>query len=215
MELFSMTIAIDVEAEVKQAMMFYKRTGRRAVLHAASEAINKVAATTNTAAKKAITDHITGKTLPKYKLTRYMKVYNSHWQRLRAKLSAFSLKRRSMNLIEFMTKAKRDPAYWRKRRDTGKKSYRSGVESNAWDKKRTYPGTFVVRGRNSGKPLVFTRAEGTRHKLKYIFGPSVRMMFGSKTVMPRAMKKAQERWPIEWERSFNFRVGFRKRGRAL
>lgn len=214
-----MPAVLNIKDDISKAMAFYDRSGRRAVKKAAAQALNRVANSVFFVARQQVAK-AAGGIITQKKVKQFMSVtIKARFpDRLHAQISAFSLRRRGINLIEFVKKAQKNPKYWRKRSDkskTGKRSgYRAGITAKAWGVERTYKGTFIQYGKNSGKPLVFKGVPGNRNEVEFVFGPSVRMIFISKTVMPRLIAKAHERWPIEWERQLSFFVGFRKKRQA-
>ena len=211
-----MAVTLSVKHDIRKAEQFFHRTGRRAVKKAAVAAINKTIRKVNTLAKRVIAANagpgVNQKRVAKsLNISRLARFPTNIW----AELSAYTKKDHGINIIEGVPQSQRNQAYWRKKSTKGKKSYIAGVVSRSWNKKRTYAGTFIVHGKNSGKPLVFSRDPSNKNKLHFTFGPSVRMMFKSKTVMTALLRKADIEWPKEFERSVSFFLGFRKLRRHL
>lgn len=214
-----MPAILNVKAEISRAMMFYTRTGRRAVKKAAAQALNRVTTTVFKVARQEIRKAAGGViTIKKIRQFMKIRVKARFPDKLHTTLSAYSLRHRGINLIEFVKPSQRNPLYWRKRSDkskkTGSRSYRAGITAKAWGVERTYKGTFIQYGVNSGKALVFSSVPGNPKKVNFIFGPSVKMIFVSKTVLPVLAATARMRWPIEFERALSFHVGFRKKRSA-
>lgn len=83
---------------------------------------------------------------------------------------------RARNLINYVTPSTRRPGYYNKRLKRG--GYKShGVQARAWGQRKTYKGTFIGRGKDSGAYLVFARTGQARTPIKSILGPSVRSEF--------------------------------------
>lgn len=81
--------------------------------------------------------------------------------RLEATLSA---RRADTNIIEWVTASKRTTNAWRKK---------EGVRSKAWGRLKTYRGSFIGHGRNSGKTLVFVRDTRKPSGVKALHGPNI------------------------------------------
>jgi len=83
-------------------------------------------------------------------------------------------KTRETNLIAYLTKGKRRVGAFRKK---------AGVTAKVWGRNKLYRGTFIGRGKDSGKLLVFSRTgTGRSAKLKAVAGPSVVRTFGTEAV---------------------------------
>lgn len=222
-----MPAVLNVRSDISRAMAFYNRSGRRAVKKAAAQALNRVTVTVWKVARQQIRK-AAGGVIRISKIRQLMKIeIKARFpDKLHTRLSAYSLKNRGINLIEFVKKPQQDPAYWRKRSDKsrtkGSRQYRAGITAKAWGVERTYRGTFIQYGRvgtksgagGVGKALVFSGVPGNPKAVNFIFGPSVKMLFVSKTVLPVLFEVANARWPVEFERSLSFHVGFRKKRQA-
>jgi len=222
-----MPAILDIRSDISRAMAFYNRSGRRAVKKAAAQALNRVTVTVWKIARQQIRKAAGGVIrISKIKQLMKIEIKARFPDKLHTRLSAYSLKDRGINLIEFVKKAQKNPSYWKTRSDKGKtkgsKQYRAGVTAKAWGVERTYRGTFIQYGRvgresgagGIGKALVFSGVPGNPKKVNFIFGPSVKMLFVSKTVLPVLYNVANIRWPIEFERALSFHVGFRKKRAA-
>lgn len=115
---------------------------------------------------------------------------------------------RAKTLAGFITPARRKPSegagspqFFRKKTRRGFKH--RGVQAKAWNKPKVYAGSFIGRGK-SNNVLVFTRtAPNRRSKLKVLSGPSIRQEFNREPMQRSMTNKANERFPIEMDRSVN------------
>lgn len=105
---------------------------------------------------------------------------------------------KASNLIDFVTASRRNSQAFRKRTRKGFKF--GGVTANAWGKRKEYKGTFIGKGRNSGKTLVFKR-QGK--KIDSVTGPSPRRTFEQPVVVNAMTSKLRERLPIELSSAIN------------
>lgn len=105
---------------------------------------------------------------------------------------------RASNLISFVSPSLRKPNHFnhRKTLKSGRKGkYRAkGVKARAWGKSKTYDGTFIGKGKNSGKYLVFARKGSARTPLKSITGPSIRSEFKAKPMQAKLKSMATVRF---------------------
>jgi glutamyl/glutaminyl-tRNA synthetase len=105
---------------------------------------------------------------------------------------------RASNLINFVTASQRKPNYfnYRKTLKSGRKGkYKAkGVKARAWGKSKTYDGTFIGKGKGSGKYLVFARKGASATPLKSIAGPSVRNEFKAKPMQAKLKSLATVRF---------------------
>jgi hypothetical protein len=115
---------------------------------------------------------------------------------------------RTFNLVRFVTPSQAkegergSPQFFRKRARGKSRGYlRRGVKAKAWRTPRVYPGTFIAQGR-SGNVLVFKRTGSRRNsKIEAVHGPSVRNEFNRATTRRVMTTRANERFPIEMDRS--------------
>ena len=105
------------------------------------------------------------------------------------------------NLINFVPPSKRNHQFFRKRTKKGFKY--KGVSANAWGNRKTYRGTFIGRGRGSGKLLVFKR-EG--RGLDVVWGPSPKQTFNKPENILLMKTKTAERFPFEMSRAIAFQL---------
>lgn len=105
---------------------------------------------------------------------------------------------RAKNLINFVSPAQRKANYFNSRRRLkrgGLGKYKAkGVKARAWGESKTYDGTFIGRGRGSGKLLVFARTGKGRTPLKGISGPSIRNMFNKPNMQRKLKRFASDRF---------------------
>jgi len=112
-------------------------------------------------------------------------------------------KSKASNLIDFVTTSRRNPQSFRKRTRKGFKF--GGVSANAWGNRKQYNGTFIGRGRTSGKTLVFKR---NKNKITTVSGPSPRRTFEQPYIQSLMKAKLRERIPIELDSAV--RIALRK-----
>ena len=102
------------------------------------------------------------------------------------------------NLIEFMTPGMIKRAMARKG---------TGVRSKAWKKTKEYRGSFVGRGKGSGKLLVFKRTGSSRKaKLKAMPGPSIPRTFVGQQIIKHLKSVASTRFKINFEADLNYYI---------
>ncbi|MFQ5510095.1 MAG: phage tail protein, partial [Leptospirillia bacterium] len=154
---------LNITADIRKTERWLTRVQKKAVPKAASMAINRVAITV----RKESVRGISRATSLKQKRVREAVVIALKARRTNL-VAVVAARPKGINLIEFVTKGKRVPGVFRRR---------AGVSAKAWGERRVYKGTFVGRGRNSGKPLVFTRTSAAPKPLKSIHGPSIPRTF--------------------------------------
>lgn len=184
---------IHFKNEIKELTRDLKLIKDSAIPKATVQALNKTAKGTKTDAKRAvnsvtgITQKDIGEELRVWKATKYKQV---------AGVNARTGKAR--NLINFVTEGNRKPNHFNHRRTlkSGRKGkYKAkGVKAKAWRKTKTYDGTFIGKGKGSGKLLVFARTSAKRTPLKPIMGPSIRNTFDSKTIQAKLKSQAEVRF---------------------
>lgn len=96
---------------------------------------------------------------------------------------------RASNLINFVSPSLRKPNHFNQRKvlKSGRRGkYKAkGVKARAWRNSKTYDGTFIGKGKDSGKYLVFARTSSSRTPIKSISGPSIRNEFKSAPVQAK------------------------------
>lgn len=96
---------------------------------------------------------------------------------------------RASNLIDFVSPSLRKPNHFNDRKvlKSGRRGkYKAkGVKARAWAKSKVYDGTFIGKGKDSGKYLVFARTSSKRTPIKSIAGPSIRNEFKAKPMQAK------------------------------
>lgn len=158
-----MAFEIDISHNIKEVQKSLNQIEKKVIKRATARALNKTGTTVNAEAARRIS-RATGFKVAQVK--NELRIFKAHQGRL-----AWTLRpsKRQTNLIEFIPPGKRYPGAFRKQ---------AGVRSKAWGKQKTYPGTFIGRGKNSGKALVFKRdprknPNAKRSNLSVVYGPSV------------------------------------------
>ena len=89
--------------------------------------------------------------------------------------------------------------------DFGARQVKQGVSSKVWGKRKIYKGTFIRRGKNSGKELVFRR-KGDGKGIKAIHGASLPREFVRQDMEKIFNKKIKTRFPILFKRAVEFQM---------
>lgn len=178
------------------------------ISQASNAALNKAAVSVEAQAVKIISTRIG---LAPRKARQLIDIERSSTKTLRAIVIP---SRRPLNLIEYVAPRMARPGAFRVFR--GKLQRGGGVVATAWGDKKTYKGTFIVAGQNSGKPVVVSRksADSGNRKgwSKTIYGPSVKQEF-LKDTLRRAMRiKARDAFLKNYEHELNYRLGKIKNG---
>ncbi|QJR79616.1 hypothetical protein CA267_001795 [Alteromonas pelagimontana] len=170
-----------------------KRIKESAIPKATVQALNRTATGVRTDAGKAISKE-TG--IKVSDVRKELKVWKATKAKLKAEVNARTGS--ATNLIKFVTAANQKPNHFNSRRKlkSGKRGkYKAkGVKAKAWGKSKTYEGTFIGKGRTSGKLLVFTRTSDKRTPLKSVLGPSIRNTFDSQPMQKLLQKSASIRF---------------------
>jgi hypothetical protein len=161
-------LQLSVKADIKRVQRQLTRVQRREVPKAATHAINRAIRAANTQAARNISRESGIK--PQRKVRERLRIIKASWTRLQAAVVA---RGRAINLVEFVTPSKKRVGAFRNK---------PGVVAKAWGQKKTYPGTFVGRGSNSSKPLVFVRKSAQRLPVRAVHGPSVPAEFQQRKV---------------------------------
>ena len=101
--------------------------------------------------------------------------------------------RGATNIIEWVPASKRVPSVYRKK---------LGVRPRAWGKVKTYPGTFIGKGKISGKLLVYRRDTKKGSGIASVYGPDVRRAFGRALVGLQSVASRRFTKVFEHELSF-------------
>jgi hypothetical protein len=163
---------------------------KQVVPQAAARALTRTADQVMTAAAKSISAE-TG--IKQSTVKKHLIRIKAHRNKLQAEVVA---KKYAPNLAEFMSGTQISQSLDRK----GK-----GVKAKAWGKRKEYPHTFIGRGKNSGKMLVFARTSDKRTaRLKTIYGPSIPQTFIQRHVHDALVKLAHERWQVNFDADLKF-----------
>jgi len=178
-------------------------------LKAAIPAVNKTAATVKTRIVRKIAKETGSRQSAiraKIKLVKAHRGGAKSMRRLFAVVDANEAK--AVNLIEFVSPAKRKVGHFNKRLKGkgGKRRYRSkGVVAKAWGNNKVYRGTFI--GTNGAGQLRVYRRIGSYDKwgadqpITLVSGPSPAKEFAKPENWWFMQKVVNERFPIEYERS--------------
>ena len=120
---------------------------------------------------------------------------------------------RAFNLIANVNKDKRKPNAFRGKLKSGKRKGQSrflGVRAKAWNKTKTYKGTFIINTRNG--PIVASRKGSQRSgrgKFKWIVGPSMRQEFTRAALHKALRAKVRESLPKELNAAIKYHISKR------
>lgn len=181
-----MTISLSVKHDLKRLRKQIRSLPKAQIRPTTNQALNYAGRRTYTLSVRTI-HKITGIT-PQKKIRQAMRLLKSSPQTLRVRIQAFRL---SPNLTEYVAKGKRKVGAFNKA---------GGVKAKAWRQSKTYDGTFIGRGRSSGKLLVFTRSRRKRSGVRALSGPSVRRTFIEKTVNRLLVTSGRQEFIREWRR---------------
>lgn len=170
-----------------------KGLDRKVVTPAANAAINKTARTVTTHSTRAISAETNIK--PQRKVRDRLKLVKSNFRTLTAFIQALPF---APNLIHFVVPS---------RRRYGAFNTKQGVSAKAWGNRKTYKGTFIGRGKGSGKMLVYRRTGPTRRSaLESVRGPSVPSTFVQDKVVNTMKRIAASDWIKNMNRELKFRL---------
>jgi len=167
----------------------------KVVLAATNAAINKAADKIKTKAAKEISNKTGIK--PVLKIRKAITIKRSRINTLTATITARSIQN---NLIQYAGTSKTKLKAFRKEK---------GVTATAWGKEKLYKGTFVVRGKSSGKLIVVSRRKGASRDSgwsKSIYGPSVPRSFSKQDINSTLIKHGHEEFHKEFERQVRWRM---------
>jgi hypothetical protein len=175
---------LDVRSDIHKLTKYLSKVERKVLLKVKRRSLNKTGITVN----KELVRRIRLQTkLPAKRIKKKLLI-----RKARGKSFEWSIEglRGVTNIIEWVPASKQVVGAFRKKQ---------GVRSRAWGKRKTYPGSFIGRGQNSGKLLVFIRDSSSPSGVKDVRGPSVKRTFiqvivGMKSVAERRFVKvfAQE-----------------------
>jgi len=167
----------------------------KVVLAATNAAINKAADKIKTKAAKEISNKTGIK--PLLKIRKALTIKRSRINTLTATITARSIQN---NLIQYVGTSKTKLKAFRKEK---------GVTATAWGRTKLYKGTFVVRGKSSGKLIVVSRRKGASRGSgwsKSIYGPSVPRAFSEQHINSTLIKHGHEEFNKEFERQVKWRM---------
>lgn len=154
-----MPFEIDISHNIKEVQKELNKIQKTVVKRATARALNKTGITVRAEAARRVSK-ATGIKIGRVKSQ--LTISKANQGRL---ICILKPNKRQANLIEFVTPGKQRPGAFRKK---------AGVTAKAWGKSKTYPGTFIGRGKSSGKTLVFKRdSRKSRSGLSGVYGPSV------------------------------------------
>ena len=182
---------MSVSSNIKQVQKQLQNLGKDAIKAASVRALNKTGTSLKAEAARRIKDE-TG--LPVSHIKQKLAVQKASRNRLVWSLSGM---RDGTNIVEWVSKGSKRVGAFRKK---------PGVRSNAWKKAKTYPGTFIGRGKGSGKLLVFKRSG---KGISVVHGPSVRRAFYKELqgLQPFALKRFQK--VFDQEINYEIKKAFR------
>jgi hypothetical protein len=187
-----MPVSINVKAEVKGARKYLKGVQKKVIPRATNAALNKAIRKTKTEVRRHISKETGIK--PQKKVNQALDIVKSNFRTLTARLIPQSL---GLNLIEFVTPAKRVVGAFRKK---------AGVVAKAWNERKVYRNTFIGKGRNSGKPLVYSRTSEKPYPIEAKSGPSIPREFVKKKAEQIMDRVANAAFVKEFRRELKFRL---------
>jgi len=193
-----MTIILDIKDPIKQIERDLGTIAKHVIPKAAARAINR---TQTTVASRTVRE-IAKKSGIKAKVVR-KNVQITLRARPNQLESIVVSRATATNLIEFVAASKRRPGAFRNK---------PGVVAKAWGKTITPKGTFIVIGKNSGKPVVVSRRKNARRERgvwkadwsKTIYGPSMSPGFIKKNILETQKQIAS----TEFAKNFPHEVRF-------
>lgn len=202
-----MTFQINIKHDLKKIERLYGQEARPAIRRAANRANNRAANKVASVATKEIAAD-TGIS-PQRKVREHIHINGSNVNTLTATVTA---QKKAFNLIEFVDKRNRNPQAFRVK--AGMKSNRQfkhgGVAAKAWRQRKTYPGTFIGRGKDSGKMLVFVRTSKARKPIKAVVGPSIPRTFIQRRVTQVMLREGEKTWRVNFERDVDYFLNRRR-----
>jgi len=181
---------ISIKHDLDKVAKKLSKIQQEVIPKAARSALNKTATQLTTNAARSISQK-TGMKVGQVK--KHLLKIRAQANRLQAEVIA---KRYAPNLIEYMTAAQIKQAMQRKGQ---------GIKAKAWRKTKVYRGSFVGRGKNSGKLLVLARrSSASNAKLKALSGPSVPRTFIEKEINRALRDVVRTRWPKNFDADLKF-----------
>lgn len=178
-------IELQVKDDIAKLQKKYGHLGN-VVTKAANRALNRTATAVQTLAVREISKATNIK--PARKVKEVFSIVKSNFSTLTAVVKA---RRKPLNMIEFVAPSRRRPGAFRKQ---------AGVVTKAWGRTMVRRGTYIGRGKNSGKLLVFRRVNG---RSKAIPGPSIPMSFLRKEIQRAVVIKGRKVFIQRMEHELN------------
>ena len=178
---------LDIKSDIHKLSKHLSDVQRKVIPRVTVRSLNKTGVTVNKLAVKAVRDETK---LPARRIKAKLKIVKA-----RRGEYVWSLRglRGTTNIVEWVPVSKRLPGSYRKKK---------GVRSRAWGKARTYPGTFIGQGKNSGKWLVYVRDGSKSSGVRAVHGPSVNQAFIR--ALEGLKPAATRRFNVIFERELNF-----------
>jgi len=183
---------LDIRADFKRTRKALRFLEREAVDKAAARSINRAANKVAGTARREIAKKI-GLPQKVFKRQVFIAIKANRF-RLIGMVRATG---KHLNLIEFVTPARKAAGSFRKK---------SGVVAKAYRQRKTYKGTFIGRGKKSGKLLVFIREGEGRLPVRGVYGPSVPKTFIQKEIERAMRRDAGITFNKEFERNIRFYI---------
>ena len=184
---------LDIKADYKEVTRYLSEVEKKAVTKAASRSINRTASKVQTISRREVAKK-TGLQQKKFKKNLHIGVKATP-KRLFANVVA---KGKEFNLIEFVAPSKRQVGAFRKKK---------GVIAKPYGKKKQFKGSFIGRGRGSGKLLVFQRTSKKRGSIKAMYGPSIPKTFIQKEVIKILKEVSGDTWGKEFAHNMKYYLG--------
>ncbi len=153
---------LNIQHNIKQVTKQLNNIQRKAIPRVTVRSLNKTGVTVNKEAVKRVRAETK---LPAKRIKAKLNIKRARRGQFQWTLIGL---RGTTNIIEWVPASKRQVGAYRKK---------LGVRSRAWGKTKTYPGTFIAGGKNSGKLLVYVRDPNKPSGIKAVQGPNVRQAF--------------------------------------
>lgn len=185
-----MVIDIKVTQDLKNIERRLTKAQRKVIPQAATSAINRTAKSVKSLAIKTVSKQTGAQ-------NKVVKTRIDERKATRATLTATLLfKKRAINLILFVAKAKRVPGAFRAQR---------GVKAKT-KKLRVFAGTFIGTGSGGQKKLVFRRTTDSRRPIEAVPGPNITARLRSKKLRKILDIKGRLVFDKELDRQLTFRL---------
>ena len=187
-------VGVNIKSDIKGATRYLNKVQRKVVPKAVSHALNKTASEIKTISAREIQQQTK---LKQAYIKKRISIKRSNRNRLEAVVIGH---RGAPNLIEWVNKSQQRVGGISKR---SKRYKQGGVSAKAWGKNKVYHGSFVGRGRSSGKLLVLTR-KGAGNSVKALYGPSVRRTFLQDRIERVQQREARRRFIKHFKRDMAY-----------